>query len=468
MDYTKIDRWVEDHLPELLQDLETLVAINSERTDAQAGMPFGAGNAACSAAAMEIIGKCGLAAKNYDNYVVTADLAPDKPKGVDILAHLDVVPAGEGWTVTEPFRMKVEGGKVYGRGTADDKGPALCALYAMRAVKELGCALDRNVRLILGSDEECGSGDLDYYFARETSAPYSLSPDADFPMINIEKGGLHSGFTSAVQAAEDLPRVLSINGGLKINVIPDKAVAVVEGLSAGEIQALAPALPGIAFTCEEAGGLTTITARGETGHASEPQRSKNAVTALLALLAALPLSDAPLHTQLKAVAELFPHGDFHGAALGVDLADETSGKTVLSLTICRFDKEAGFAGMFDCRACLSANDQNTTDVIYAKLRGAGLVPSEERRMYAPHHVPEDSPLVQRLLDVYEGMTGERPKPVCIGGGTYVHGIENGIAFGSGFEGLDNRMHAADEFITLEQLIFTCRIYARTILALCGA
>lgn len=89
-------------------------------------------------------------------------------------------------------------------------------------------------------------------------------------------------------------------------------------------------------------------------------------------------------------------------------------------------------------------------------------------MYAPHHVPEESKLVQTLLNVYEDMTGSRPKPLCIGGGTYVHGIENGIAFGCGFEGLDNRLHAADEFMTLEQLLFTCKIYARAILAFCGA
>ena len=88
-------------------------------------------------------------------------------------------------------------------------------------------------------------------------------------------------------------------------------------------------------------------------------------------------------------------------------------------------------------------------------------------MYEPHHIPEESALVQTLLDVYEDMTGNRPKPLCIGGGTYVHDIENGIAFGCGFEGLDNRLHAADEFITLEQLLFTCKIYARTILAFCG-
>lgn len=471
MDYRKLDECLEKYLPELLEDLARLVNINSEKTEAEEGMPFGRGNAECSSAAVKIAEKCGLEAQNYENYVVTADLAPDKPTELDILAHLDVVPAGDGWTLTDPFTMKVSDGRAYGRGTADDKGPAVCVLYAMRAIRELGYPLRKNVRLILGSDEECGSADLDYYFKKECSAPYSLSPDAEYPMINIEKGGLHSGFHADAAVAECCPRVLSISGGVKINVIPDKAEAEVQGLTEAQILAAAATLPpmeGIGISCETAGEVVKICVQGATGHASEPSRARNAVTALLQLLAALPLSAAPIHEQIRAAAAMFPHGDYYGRALGVDLSDEISGKTVLSLTICSFSQEAGFNALFDCRACISANDENTTNVIYERFRAAGLTPKTEKTMYPPHHIPEDSVLVQTLLDVYEDMTASRPKPLCIGGGTYVHDIDNGIAFGCGFEGLDNRLHAADEFITLEQLLFTCKIYARTILAFCGA
>lgn len=468
MDYKMLDQYLEAHLEELLQDLSELIAINSERTEALEGMPFGEGNAKCSAAAMEIITKCGMAAKNYENYVVTADLAPELEKGLDILAHLDVVPAGNGWTLAEPFKMKIEGDKVYGRGTADDKGPALCALYAMRGIKELGIPMKKNTRLILGSDEECGSSDLRYYFTKETSAPYSLSPDADYPMINIEKGGLGTGFHTDAKIAEECPRILSFKGGIKGNVIPDEAVAVVEGLEEAEILEIAEKLElqGITFTCETAGTAVEIKAKGKTGHASEPSFACNAITGLLQLVAALPLSTAPIHEQMKNASKLFPYEDYHGAALGVDLEDAESGKTTLAFTICNFDEENGFKGTFDCRACLSANDENTTNVVNEKFLEAGLTPLEGRKMYGPHYVPEDSKLVQTLLDVYEDMTGERAKPLCIGGGTYVHHIENGIAFGCGFPGLDNRLHGPDEFMTIEQILFTCKIYARTILALC--
>ena len=467
MNMEQLDRWLEEKLPALLADLETLVAINSERTEAKEGMPFGEGNAKCAAAGIEVLKRSGMKVTNYDNYVITADLKPQAPQGLDILAHLDVVPAGEGWTVTEPFAMKLHDGRVYGRGTSDDKGPALCALYAMRAIRELGIPLKRNVRLVLGFDEECGSSDLDYYFQKEKSAPYSLSPDADFPMINIEKGGLHSGFHSDAPLAEQLPRVVAFSGGLKVNVIPGKAQATVQGVDAETVLAAAASIPDIQFECTRTDGGLVISASGSTGHASMPELAHNAVTGLLALLAALPLSDAPIHVQLRSLAKLFPHGDYYGEGLGVALEDEVSGKTVMSLTVCSYQPDKGISGLFDCRACLSANDGNTADVVYGALEKAGFTPEKERKMYPPHHVPEDSPLIRTLMDVYEALTGERPKPLCIGGGTYVHEIENGVAFGCGFRDLDNRAHAADEFITLDQLRFTCKIYARAILALCG-
>ena len=467
MNMEQLDRWLEAKLPALLTDLETLVAINSERTEEKEGMPFGEGNAKCAEAGMELLRRSGMKATNYDNYVITADLKPEAPQGLDILAHLDVVPAGDGWTVTEPFAMKIHEDKVYGRGTSDDKGPALCALYAMQAIRELGIPLKRNVRLVLGFDEECGSSDLDYYFRKEKSAPYSLSPDADFPMINIEKGGLHSGFRFDGGLAEQLPRVVDFSGGLKVNVIPGKAQATVQGVDAETVLAAAASVPDIHFDCEQTDRGLVIHASGSTGHASMPSSAHNAVTGLLAVLAALPLSEAPIHEGLRALSRLFPHGDYYGSGLGVALEDDISGKTVLSLTVCSLAPETGFTGLFDCRACLSANDANTTDVVYAALEKAGFTPERERKMYPPHHVPEDSDLIRTLQDVYEALTGSRPKPLCIGGGTYVHDIDNGVAFGCGFPGLDNRAHGADEFITLEQLRFTCKIYARAILALCG-
>lgn len=178
--------YIENHESEMIEDLKSLIRIPSEKQAAEPGKPFGAPAAEALAQGIEILEKYGFAVTNYDNYAIAADFNQEE-KGLDILAHLDVVPAGEGWQETDPFTPRIKEGKMFGRGTADDKGPAIAAIYAMRAVKELGYPLKKNVRLVLGSDEECGSSDLEYYYKKEVEAPCTFSPDAEFPVINIEK-----------------------------------------------------------------------------------------------------------------------------------------------------------------------------------------------------------------------------------------------------------------------------------------
>ena len=149
----KISAWVDAHKDEMLEDICELCRVNSEKMPAEEDMPFGPGTAECLDMALDMAEGYGFETCDYDGYVGCVDMN-ELPHQLDILAHLDVVPAGEGWTVTEPFKPVLKDGKLYGRGTADDKGPAVAALYAMRAVKELGIPLKKNVRLILGTDEE--------------------------------------------------------------------------------------------------------------------------------------------------------------------------------------------------------------------------------------------------------------------------------------------------------------------------
>lgn len=142
--------YIENHESEMIEDLKSLIRIPSEKQAVEPGKPFGAPAAEALAQGIEILEKYGFAVTNYDNYAIAADFNQEE-KGLDILAHLDVVPAGEGWQETDPFTPLIKEGKMFGRGTADDKGPAIAAIYAMRAVKELGYPLKKNVRLVLGS-----------------------------------------------------------------------------------------------------------------------------------------------------------------------------------------------------------------------------------------------------------------------------------------------------------------------------
>ena len=190
----QIEAWAEAHRDAMIEDIKTLVRIRSDKEPSLPGKPYGEGPADVLQKALALAEGYGFHVTNYDNYVGTVDYKTENDHHLDILSHLDVVPVADGWTVTEPFDPIVQDGRIYGRGTADDKGPSIAALYALRCVKELGVPLKHNVRLIWGCDEECGSSDIAYYFQKEPEAVYTFSPDAVDIMTGSETGpGQKSG-----------------------------------------------------------------------------------------------------------------------------------------------------------------------------------------------------------------------------------------------------------------------------------
>lgn len=460
-----LDRFIDEHVEEMLEDLKTLVRLDSIRGEAKEGMPFGEGPAKVLKAAEEMLSGYGFKTTNYENYVVTADFS-EKEKQLDILAHMDVVPVSPAdWTVTQPFEPVVLDGKIYGRGTADDKGPAIAALYAMRAIKESGIDLPKSVRLILGSDEECGSGDLEYYYKKEVEAPMTFTPDASFPVINLEKGRLAKVFGAEFNKAPELPAVTAFHCGTAVNIVPANACAKVKGFTLEQIKAaIAADQSGVAFTaCEEEDEIC-ISTKGIAAHASHPDDGNSALCALLEFLCSLPLSDCAQNRALRAVSGLFPRTDYYGKALGVDIEDEISGKLTMNLGILNYDGNS-LSGEFDSRVPVCGSDETVTRVIERKFTENGFSYDSEI-LLPPHYVPADSELVQSLLASYERYTGIKGEPLSIGGGTYVHELERGVAFGCEVEGVDNHLHGDDEFMEVDTLVMSAKIFADAIIRLC--
>lgn len=468
----KISSYIDEHAEEMVADTMELCRINSVKGEAEPGMPFGKGPSEALAKAAEICGKYGFTVTNYDNYVITADLN-DKARHLDILAHMDVVAAGEGWTVTEPYAPVVKDGRLYGRGSSDDKGPAMAALYAMRAVKELGLPLSKNCRLILGSDEECGSSDIAYYYGKEPEADMTFSPDAEFPLVNVEKGQFRAEMRRDFTDRGNGAVLLSLEGGTTTNIVPGKAFAVVRGISQADLEAACVRTTeetGVHFEIEkeEEDGFSIyetyrILADGKGAHASTPEEGKNAALATLKLVLALPLSDCQQKEALGKLLELFPYGDHYGKALGVALSDELSGNTTLSLNILKVDEHSLYA-KFDSRTCVSADEKNTVEPGAEKMKEAGF--SVETAFNPPHVVDADSDFVKTLLSCYEQVTGEPGKTASMGGGTYVHELKRGVAFGAVGEFTDTHMHGPDEFMVIEELKTAAKIFALSIAELC--
>lgn len=457
--------WMDAHRDEFLADLKQLVAVKSVKGEPLPGAPFGKGPHDALLCAMELFKKYGFAAKNYDGYACTADLCDGK-RALDILAHLDVVGEGAGWD-TDPYTVVLkEDGCVYGRGTADDKGPALAALYAMRAIKELGLKPEKSVRLILGTDEESGSKDMEYYFSLENSAPNTFTPDSEFPIYNTEKGMYKPVFEKKWEAAAVTPRVSSLKGGFRINVIPSDAEAVVLGMTADEIQTAsekAAAALGVSLHTENVPGGAKLLVKGTGAHASTPEVGNNGITALLRLLSDLPLADCPSTETIRQLSSVFPHGDGLGNALGIAMADEISGPLTVAFTLLTMD-ENGVNGQFDSRIPLCANDVNCRAVVEKDLGGMGF--TVNGTILAPHHTPAEGGFIRTLLRCYEQYTGRKGECLATGGGTYVHDIEGGVAFGADFPDLPSCMHGANERSGLKNLLTAAAIFAQVIFDLC--
>jgi len=463
----RIKAWVLAHREEMLEDLKTLCRIRSVQGEPAEGAPYGPGPKQALEAAMALCGGYGFSVKNYGDRVMTADLGEPTGRALDMLAHLDVVGEGDGWD-SDPYEPVVrEDGYIYGRGVADDKGGAIAALYGLRCVKELGLPVRKGCRLILGTDEESGSSDIEYYYKREAPAPNTFSPDAEFPVCNAEKGFYRLRFRKSWEAETALPRVASLSGGFRTNVVPTEACAVIAGMEPMHLMAgAAPLCAELGASCrvEETPEGAKLVVVGTGCHAAMPEQGNNANTALIHVLTELPLADCASTRALREIDRLLPHGDYFGKALGIAQEDKPTGALTCSFTMIEFT-DTGLEGLCDCRVPLCANEGNCKSVADAAFAALGF--ETAGIMIAPHYTPADTPFIRTLLGCYERFTGRRGECYSMGGGTYVHDIPGGVAFGIGMPGVDVRMHGANERFPVEDLYTSAEIFAAAIAEICG-
>ncbi len=452
----KIEQLLLQYKEEMMETVQKWVRIPSVKDEPASGAPFGIEARRALNAAMADCEKFGLKTEIFDGYVGHADLGEGSTRdALAILAHLDVVPVGDGWT-KEPFGGERIGGKIYGRGTSDDKGPAVAALYAMRAVKEAGVPLRRKVRLILGCDEECGSSDMAYY-KKVTEMPRSgFSPDANYPLINIEKGGSHIQFDG--ELCKEGLQVLSMQVGERTNVVPGFASALVEGDEE------------IAKKAEEAGkqlgfpvkttlgnGAVIIETTGITGHAAIPENGRNAIGQMLLIFKALGAQGALLE-----MADTIGM-TYHGENLGIAMRDDVSGALTGSLDIIHIE-HGHVTAVMDVRYPVLFHPDRMYELLNQRLKYLTATDAGTR---PPHFVSDRTELVQELLEAYHEVTGGEKKTIAIGGGTYAQSMEEGVAFGAQFPDEAEMAHQADEFIAEESVFQNARIFARAIVRLAG-
>lgn len=448
----EIKDYLKSSLPEMKLALGRLVKIPSVSGEKEGKYPFGT---ACGKVLEEFIEICrenGFKTENYDYYAAGADYLENSPPALGILAHLDVVPVTEKDWSFPPFEVTEKDGRLYGRGCMDDKGAVVASLFAMKAVRECGFSLKKNLRLIVGCSEETGSElDIKEYMKRAEMPKAVFTPDAEFPVINTEKGMIRFSFGGSF----DCGLIESIEGGTVVNAVPSEVKAVLKG------EVSLPDDGNVSLTYENE--KTVIICKGKSAHASTPEQGINAFTRLFEYLlkAKLPENDKSM---LNALLSLFPAGETNAKSMGLDVTD-ASGSTTCVFSIISFAR-----GKLSCKADMRFPVSLTKAEAEKKIKeavGKNKLDFISVTGSEPHSVDPDSDFIRTLLKAYTDVTGKAGCCKAIGGGTYVHGIEGGVAFGMEVEGEDNHIHGADEWISTDNLLTSAEIFAKAIIEYCG-
>lgn len=455
--------------PAILNDLEALVSIDSSQdlSGACGGAPFGPGPRAALDKATELMAGYGFQMNDCAGYCGYFDIPGESDKQLGIIGHLDVVPAGDGWT-REPFGLTREGNILFGRGVTDDKGPFLMGLHALRFWRDKlareGRSFPVNVRVIFGCSEETGMADADYYLEHYAAPDFLFTPDADFPLCYGEKGQFQVRFTSKPLSGG---LIVDLRGGTAPNGVPSSAEAIVRcpaaSLPAAERITIDeewdPALVG-GDLCSNYGGLARVRAQGVSGHAAMPEGSVNAIDVLAAYLLENGLCDADEREWLEFVRRITSVTD--GSRIGLACEDDDFGPATcvggMATTIGdRFTQTLDMR--FPTTTSLPELHEKA-DALAAQI-GATV---ESINEVEPLLVNPDSPEVQALGAAYEQVTGCKAKLFTMGGGTYAHHFPVGVSFGAMDEdrfppmpGVGG-MHAADEGVQEECLRDALLVY----------
>ena len=436
---------------DLLRSLQESIRIPSVQGPAGDGCPYGTGVGQCLDHALATAAELGLTCGDLDHQVGWCEYG-DGREMIGVLGHLDVVPAGEGWSFA-PFGGEIRDGKIFGRGTMDDKGPTFAAMYALAAIRDAGLPLRRRIRLLLGTNEETGSQDMKYYQSHGGELPLmGFTPDGEYPVINGEKGIVNVTFRRTYSQSGPV-RLVELSGGSAPNVVPASARAVIACPPETAAQITARSTDTVRCTTVEGG--VEIEALGVSAHGSTPELGENAIGRLMLALTELPLSGEAAEA-VRFLAERIGM-ETDGSALGISLRDEISGGLTLNWGTVEGDASA-MTLRINYRYPVTKRFADCGPILQKAFEDAGFTLMGQTHK-ASLYIPADSELVQTLLAVYARETGLPAEPKSIGGGTYAKSIPNIVAFGPIFPGDEVREHKPDEFIEIHKLMKNAQIIA---------
>ena len=453
-----------NHKEDLLKDLFELLSVRSILgTDITEETPFGSGPREALDLILSFGKRDGYKTKLVENKAGHIEVGQGEEL-FGILGHVDVVPVVEADWTSHPFKPEIRDGKIFARGSLDDKGPTMAAYYAVKLLDKLGVKWNKRVRVIVGSDEETGFRCVEAYFKHEEQPASGFTPDAMFPLVYAEKARatFDHKLKFVLEDGNYNYKLVKFNGGQVLNMV----IASAKAELVGEVSDIKEKFENF-LAQEKLDGEVTVedtiklTLKGKAAHGSTPQYGINGATKLAEFLSTLGLDNNGKNFVNYIVEKLA--NDPFGEKLGIDYSDNEMGEATYNYGILDYDleKKVGIVST-DCRHPMKFD-------LVARLNGVKVdnIDIEVTSTKEAHYVPKDDELVTTLMDVYRKHTGDTKNDAFVlGGGTYARCLKKGVAFGLLFPGKEDTMHQANEYLEVEDLLLATAIYAEGIYKLC--
>ncbi len=453
-----------NHKEDLLKDLFELLSVRSILgTDITEETPFGSGPREALDLILSFGERDGYKTKLVENKAGHIEVGQGEEL-FGILGHVDVVPVVEADWTSHPFKPEIRDGKIFARGSLDDKGPTMAAYYAVKLLDKLGVKWNKRVRVIIGSDEETGFRCVEAYFKHEEQPASGFTPDAMFPLVYAEKARatFDHKLKFVLEDGNYNYKLVKFNGGQVLNMV----IASAKAELVGEVSDIKEKFENF-LAQEKLDGEVTVedtiklTLKGKAAHGSTPQYGINGATKLAEFLSTLGLDNNGKNFVNYIVEKLA--NDPFGEKLGIDYSDNEMGEATYNYGILDYDleKKVGIVST-DCRHPMKFD-------LVARLNGVKVdnIDIEVTSTKEAHYVPKDDELVTTLMDVYRKHTGDTKNDAFVlGGGTYARCLKKGVAFGLLFPGKEDTMHQANEYLEVEDLLLATAIYAEGIYKLC--
>ena len=453
-----------NHKEDLLKDLFDLLSVRSILgTDITEETPFGSGPREALDLILSFGKRDGYKTKLVENKAGHIEVGEGEEL-FGILGHVDVVPVVEADWTSHPFKPEIRDGKIFARGSLDDKGPTMAAYYAVKLLDKLGVKWNKRVRVIVGSDEETGFRCVEAYFKHEEQPASGFTPDAMFPLVYAEKARatFDHKLKFVVEDGNYNYKLVKFNGGQVLNMVIASAKAELEGEVADIKEKFEKFLEQEKLEGEvEVENTIKLTLKGKAAHGSTPQYGINGATKLAEFLSTLGLDNNGKNFVNYIVEKLA--NDPFGEKLGINYADDEMGEATYNYGILEYDLERKIGVVStDCR------HPKKFDLV-DRLNGINVdnIDIEVTSTKEAHYVPKDDELVTTLMDVYRKHTGDTKNDAFVlGGGTYARCLKKGVAFGLLFPDKEDTMHQANEYLEVEDLLLATAIYAEGIYKLC--